>query len=139
MSHHLLSVFHFFFFKQKTAYEMRISDWSSDVCSSDLPTVSAFTQAGYTNYLDTLMGAGGSGSATGSQINKQASAGVQLNIPFYQGGRPAAQVRRNQALESQAPAREIEVERGVIAQTRRSDERRVGNECVSTCRAGWSP
>src|SRR3546814_2124158 len=29
------SVF-FFFFKQKTAYEMRISDWSSDVCSSDL-------------------------------------------------------------------------------------------------------
>src|SRR3546814_2576312 len=29
--------FDFFFFKQKTAYEMRISDWSSDVCSSDLP------------------------------------------------------------------------------------------------------
>src|SRR3546814_8610508 len=28
----------FFFFKQKTAYEMRISDWSSDVCSSDLET-----------------------------------------------------------------------------------------------------
>src|SRR3546814_12962126 len=30
-----------FFFKQKTAYEMRISDWSSDVCSSDLATISA--------------------------------------------------------------------------------------------------
>src|SRR3546814_8290989 len=30
------TVFGFFFFKQKTAYEMRISDWSSDVCSSDL-------------------------------------------------------------------------------------------------------
>src|SRR3546814_15156302 len=29
-------LFMFFFFKQKTAYEMRISDWSSDVCSSDL-------------------------------------------------------------------------------------------------------
>src|SRR3546814_5503268 len=29
-------VIYFFFFKQKTAYEMRISDWSSDVCSSDL-------------------------------------------------------------------------------------------------------
>src|SRR3546814_20728674 len=29
----------FFFFKQKTAYEMRISDWSSDVCSSDLDPV----------------------------------------------------------------------------------------------------
>src|SRR3546814_4471141 len=32
----LFSVVRFFFFKQKTAYEMRISDWSSDVCSSDL-------------------------------------------------------------------------------------------------------
>src|SRR3546814_3814938 len=32
-----LCVYGFFFFKQKTAYEMRISDWSSDVCSSDLP------------------------------------------------------------------------------------------------------
>src|SRR3546814_3635982 len=32
----VLSFFCFFFFKQKTAYEMRISDWSSDVCSSDL-------------------------------------------------------------------------------------------------------
>src|SRR3546814_7746682 len=35
----------FFFFKQKTAYEMRISDWSSDVCSSDLKT-------NYKNYID---------------------------------------------------------------------------------------
>src|SRR3546814_18165826 len=34
---HLLSVF--FFFKQKPAYEVRISDWSSDVCSSDLPVM----------------------------------------------------------------------------------------------------
>src|SRR3546814_2765447 len=32
-------VFIFFFFKQKTAYEVRISDWSSDVCSSDLDDV----------------------------------------------------------------------------------------------------
>src|SRR3546814_4452246 len=34
-----ICVFVFFFFKQKTAYEMRISDWSSDVCSSDLRTL----------------------------------------------------------------------------------------------------
>src|SRR3546814_1920253 len=34
-----ISIVYFFFFKQKTAYEMRISDWSSDVCSSDLTTV----------------------------------------------------------------------------------------------------
>src|SRR3546814_2893350 len=33
----------FFFFKQKTAYEMRISDWSSDVCSSDLGRISLRT------------------------------------------------------------------------------------------------
>src|SRR3546814_10795405 len=32
----LFGIVQFFFFKQKTAYEMRISDWSSDVCSSDL-------------------------------------------------------------------------------------------------------
>src|SRR3546814_3348965 len=32
----VVSVYYFVFFKQKTAYEMRISDWSSDVCSSDL-------------------------------------------------------------------------------------------------------
>src|SRR3546814_6239771 len=35
----VLYLYVFFFFKQKTAYEMRISDWSSDVCSSDLPSV----------------------------------------------------------------------------------------------------
>src|SRR3546814_3934678 len=39
----------FFFFKQKTAYEMRISDWSSDVCSSDLsirPMISSAARLG---------------------------------------------------------------------------------------------
>src|SRR3546814_6760249 len=35
----------FFFFKQKTAYEMRISDWSSDVCSSDLKDIKALIAA----------------------------------------------------------------------------------------------
>src|SRR3546814_3022958 len=34
-----------FFFKQKTSYEMRISDWSSDVCSSDLAALSAVCRA----------------------------------------------------------------------------------------------
>src|SRR3546814_1026319 len=40
----LYRYFIFFFFKQKTAYEMRISDWSSDVCSSDLPRLRAVEQ-----------------------------------------------------------------------------------------------
>src|SRR3546814_6725141 len=38
-------MFFFFFFKQKTAYEMRISDWSSDVCSSDLNGLGFVVQA----------------------------------------------------------------------------------------------
>src|SRR3546814_2871277 len=42
----LVKLVFFFFFKQKTAYEMRISDWSSDVCSSDL-FGRTLTQRGY--------------------------------------------------------------------------------------------
>src|SRR3546814_7680096 len=48
----------FFFFKQKTAYDMRISDWSSDVCSSDLfegiPSITERQSALYRRYRDTL-------------------------------------------------------------------------------------
>src|SRR3546814_10327591 len=47
----------FFFFKQKTAYEMRISDWSSDVCSSDL----------FVRSLWALLGAGGDGPVIDAQ------------------------------------------------------------------------
>src|SRR3546814_6756287 len=39
----------FFFFKQKTAYEMRISDWSSDVCSSDLASLLQLIAGGCRN------------------------------------------------------------------------------------------
>src|SRR3546814_1897392 len=39
LTHMYVVSFFFFFFKQKTAYEMRISDWSSDVCSSDLERI----------------------------------------------------------------------------------------------------
>src|SRR3546814_3250377 len=42
----ILCIFLFFFFKQKTAYEMRISDWSSDVCSSDLVVLRAPVEIG---------------------------------------------------------------------------------------------
>src|SRR3546814_9296570 len=40
----VMGIVMFFLFKQKTAYEMRISDWSSDVCSSDLRLCSALKQ-----------------------------------------------------------------------------------------------
>src|SRR3546814_1290170 len=55
----------FFFFKQKTAYEMRISDWSSDVCSSDLgqATISGGAQATFiSDNFDNLMIAAQAGS-----------------------------------------------------------------------------
>src|SRR3546814_14352982 len=44
-----------FFFKQKTAYEMRISDWSSDVCSSDLPSPESLLKL---PYPEVTLGAG---------------------------------------------------------------------------------
>src|SRR3546814_8076478 len=78
----------FFFFKQKTAYEMRISDWSSDVCSSDLRR-----------------------SAHGQALHPQIRS-----------------LRARASLNRREPIRE-----------RRSEERRVGKECVSTCRSRWSP
>src|SRR3546814_4329643 len=45
----------FFFFKQKTAYEMRISDWSSDVCSSDLKLTSRGFAVRYSHLKDKRM------------------------------------------------------------------------------------
>src|SRR3546814_1828639 len=59
-------MFYFFFFKQKTAYEMRISDWSSDVCSSDLIGKNPDKKVGALNYgyslvetMDYLLGVDG--------------------------------------------------------------------------------
>src|SRR3546814_10413879 len=81
----------FFFFKQKTAYEMRISDWSSDVCSSDL--------------------------------TDQSVAGRHVGLGY--------EVVTLQNLCPNPP-------RDFVT-TKRSEERRVGKECVSTCRSRWSP
>src|SRR3546814_14686650 len=65
----------FFFFKPKTAYEMRISDWSSDVCSSDLPVTGAFR---WTPALN----ASGSYSVvfTASDGNKSSSETVTITV-----------------------------------------------------------
>src|SRR3546814_8187299 len=82
---------YFFFFKQKTAYEMRISDWSSDVCSSDL------------RILEVVF-----------DLRAIERALIQQFFPLHAG---RAQ-RRAQG---------------------RSEARRVGKECVSTCRSRWSP
>src|SRR3546814_5684630 len=95
-SKRFVNIIGFFFFKQKTAYEMRISDWSSDVCSSDLPK--------------------------------------DVPIAVGNGGKPFVEGHRVDFSLSHSGAR------AVVAMTRdRSEERRVGKECVSTCRSRWSP
>src|SRR3546814_11235004 len=91
-----------FLFKQKTAYEMCISDWSSDVCSSDLASIDAQTQ-----------------KLTKSE-QKYAEQLKTRYDPLY-----AAQKRYLAEQENIRRAR--------------SAERRVGTECVSTCRARWAP
>src|SRR3546814_6930571 len=68
----VLFFFFFFVFKQKTAYEMRISDWSSDVCSSDLDHVPLFAGK------RVLTPAGKKGDADGAVIAALAEAGTLL-------------------------------------------------------------
>src|SRR3546814_11912086 len=102
----------FFFFKQKTAYEMRISDWSSDVCSSDLPV--------------------GDVAEAGDDREDQIEGADVLMV--------------GRAEPTQEETRLVVVMRVRVAAVShvsffpcRSEERRVGKECVSTCRSWWSP
>src|SRR3546814_7446743 len=95
----------FFLFKQKTAYEMRISDWSSDVCSSDLKA----------EEVAAASVPGAPPEAAADETAKNA---------------PASNFSENNDL--------IEFTYAYPADAR-SEERRVGKECVSTCRSRWSP
>src|SRR3546814_2978699 len=103
-----------FFFKQKTAYEMRISDWSSDVCSSDLR--SGLVRRGTTR-------SSGSRSRPADGLLRRIRRDLRA-APV--GGNPLADRRPVGA----APD---------LRSALRSEERRVGKECVSTCRSRWSP
>src|SRR3546814_528495 len=77
----------FFFFKQKTAYEMRISDWSSDVCSSDLIGQIVLQARGWTENLVSIRSARMGTTPTGSRPLVQrhwsitSAASVALNRP----------------------------------------------------------
>src|SRR3546814_1260370 len=104
----------FFFFKQKTAYEMRISDWSSDVCSSDLRLRSGRGQEW------TLSGESGTCVPDWILPYLEARFGADLEMELATMLRPAP----------------LDVR---INPLKRSEERRVGKECVSTCRSRWSP
>src|SRR3546814_4727238 len=102
-----------FFFKQKTAYEMRISDWSSDVCSSDLlgavgDDCAEIGQAG-------VGFEHGLGDACGAAVVAPADGVDGVALAGDHGGHQSSST--------------------VV----RSEERRVGKECVSTCRSRWSP
>src|SRR3546814_16752987 len=89
---------------------MRISDWSSDVCSSDLAA-------------DPL------GFAVG-----QRAAAVQAGRQLDPHPRPATHDPRKEAAVELAPLRFHQAADDLD----RSEERRVGNECVSTCRSRWT-
>src|SRR3546814_15494819 len=97
----------FCFFKQKTAYEMRISDWSSDVCSSDLSAQREDET--------------GRGEGAGEDRSIGADLGEDESSPERPPAKAIAEAGRRQRGE------------------RRSEERRVGKEGVSTCRYRWSP
>src|SRR3546814_20956359 len=112
---------------------MRISDWSSDVCSSDL-AFQALRQRGARAGFDAVA------------IEVQAAAGVELLV-----GNAREQVGpgRDLVVVAHAGAPLVDVDIGVVdfllvegaepVEIRRSEERRIGKECVSTCRSRWSP
>src|SRR3546814_1856432 len=104
----------FFFFKQKTAYELRISDWSSDVCSSDL--------------LSPRMFARGMVDQAGDE--ERLALHSHLSASLY-----CCCIRdKRDCVGRKRASPEGRAQMGV-----RSEERRVGKECVSTCRSRWSP
>lgn len=82
-----------------------------------LPQVSIGLGGNYTNYLDSIGGAGGVAS-TVPNATTNATIGLQLTVPLFQAGRPAAQVRQAQAREGAAIEQVTLTERGVIAQAR---------------------
>lgn len=92
------------------------ADFDIDVAGAGrLPRVSVFTGGDYTNFLGTLGGNIGVGVP---QTSTAAQAGVQLSIPLFQGGRPAALQRQAQARAAAALENVIAAERDVIAQVR---------------------
>src|SRR3546814_12068578 len=101
---------------------MRISDWSSDVCSSDLFGGQAFPAAGHRADGDAVARPDGGG-------------GLECGIEKA----PVNGLRRG--LEPVVGHGDIRggTVGGAVTLATRSEESRVGKECVSTCRSPWSP
>src|SRR3546814_9468882 len=107
-------------FKQKTAYEMRISDWSSDVCSSDLA------------FLDDVANP----PAQGEDVRRQDGGGFERDGAVIGQNEPGHQPEQ---AGFAAAAGADEDGRAAGGDRQRSEARRVGNEGVSTFRSRWSP
>src|SRR3546814_3371381 len=149
--------FCFFFFKQKTAYEMRISDGSSDVCASYLKTIVQGGVRGRVSIDPTPQGLSCPGKAicgpmtrsglrTGGQNRRIDQAGRYglvagflvlgtLGVPGGCIGEAGAYVRHQIAQGAEAGKDALDVGLAVG----RSEERRVGEEGVRTGRHRWSP
>src|SRR3546814_19224241 len=116
---------------------MRISDWSSDVCSSDLLEVSLHPGV----VVDTLAVL----DVTGSSVRVQVSVGGSIvhdeTRNVTEGGRTATTlVFSDLPRDASAELTVTLTGTGTVSVgTLRSEERRVGKECVSTCRSRWSP
>src|SRR3546814_8306756 len=119
----------FFFFKQKTAYEMRISDWSSDVCSSDLAqrlrrALRDRLPGLLTDHLQCLAcQARGAGFQAMHSLVKRIGTGLD---PLHRLRAPG--------IELVGDGRQLEPRL-----LERSEGRRVGQEGVSRCRSWMSP
>src|SRR3546814_3058857 len=115
----------FCFFKQKTAYEGRISDWSSDVCSSDLLLA----------HCDDLLLIAMDGDAALLRTLKRARPkSVWLAAVMPRAGHDARRLAERQHLSAATGVPLLATNDALY----RSEERRVGKECVSTCRYRWS-
>src|SRR3546814_11826933 len=96
---------------------MRISDWSSDVCSSDLNTKPASPQQ----------------QAPSKPQARQADDKTRAEQDAQEAANAAAKSRQS-GTDKPMPAIDTKTD-----EPKRSEERRVGKECVSTCRSRWSP
>src|SRR3546814_15940878 len=121
----------FFFFKQKTAYDMRISDWSSDVCSSDLAAYQHAADRGGIAHRRRC------GAKHSQQSTRQRADILQYGLDDPDPSRTAFVRARDRVDGSdRAPLRQARIA-CPPAGGGRSEERRVGKECVGTCRLRW--
>src|SRR3546814_15903657 len=128
----------FFFFKQKTAYEMRISDWSSDVCSSDLDAGKALVMIGVllagAQILVSMVNLTGLGVSLSTMIVALADNSVWLIALI------TAVVCMILGMGIPTTAAYVLVAAVLApALVKRSEERRVGKEGVRTCRSRGAP